>query len=85
MLDPLRERERLREERKRIRADVLAERLRDARDAAASAAERRGLVRILKWKPRGGRQRAIYWALLVPALFGGSLLGTLVIGPCVRS
>ena len=84
MLDPHRERERLREERKRIRADMLAERLRDARDAAAYAAERRGLVRIFKWKPRGMRQRAIYWALLVPVLFGGSLLGTLVIGPCIR-
>ena len=84
MLDPLRERERLREERKRIRADVLAERLREARDAAAYAAERRRLVRIFTWKPRGGRQRAIYWALLVPVLLGGSLLGTLVIGPCVR-
>lgn len=60
MLDPRRERERLREERKRR------------------------LVRILKWKPRGGRQWAIYWALLVPALFGGGLLGTLVIGPCIR-
>lgn len=84
MLDPHRERERLREERKRIRADVLAERLRDARDAAAYAAERRGLVRIFKWKPRGRRQRVIYWALSVPVLFGVPVLGTLVIGPCIR-
>ena len=84
MLDPLRERERLREERKRIRADVLAERLQDARDAAAYAAERRRLVRILTWKPRGRRQRVIYWTLSAPVLFGVPLLVTLVIGPCVR-
>ncbi len=84
MLDPRLERQRNEERRKRLRADVLAERLREARDAAIYAAERRKLVRILTWKPRGGRQRAIYWALLLPVLFGSSLLGTLVIGPCVR-
>ena len=84
MLDPWSERNHHRERWKRLRADVLAERLREARDTAAYAAERRRLVRILKWKPRGRRQRAIYWALYVPAMFGGIFLGMLVIGPCIR-
>ena len=80
MLDPWTERQHHEERWKRVRADVLAERLRDARDAAVRAAERRGLVHILTWKPRRARYR-----ILIPlaAGFAGSLLGTLVIGPCV--
>lgn len=80
MLDPWAERQRHEERRKRVRAVVLADRLREARDAAAWAAERRGLVRILTWKPRGMRYRIL---LPLAASFLGTLLGTLVIGPCV--
>lgn len=80
MLDPRAERQHQEERRKRVRAVVLADRLREARDAAAGAAERRGIVRILKWKPVGMRYRLL---LPLAASFGGALLGTLIIGPCV--
>ena len=62
MLDHLQERERLREERKRARADALAERLRDAADASLDTADGffRRLWRGLSWQPERMRHRFIF-------------------------
>ena len=62
MLDHLQERERLREERKRARADVLAERLRDAADASLDTADGffRRLWQGLSWQPERMRHRFIF-------------------------
>ena len=61
MLDHLQERERLREERKRVRADMLVERLRDGSDAAVDAADGafRRIWRAISWKPERMRHRLL--------------------------
>ena len=73
MLDHLQERERLREERKRIHADALAERLQDAADASvdASANAIRRLWRVLSWQPERMRHRFI---LGIPGLALSAIL-----------
>lgn len=61
MLDHLQERERLREERKRVRADMLVERLRDGSDAAVDAADGafRRIWRAISWTPERMRHRLL--------------------------
>lgn len=61
MLDQLQEQERLREERKRVRADMLAERLRDGRDASLDTADGafRQIWRAVSWKPKRMRHRLL--------------------------
>lgn len=61
MLDHLQEQERLREERKRVRADMLAERLRDGSDAAVDAADGafRRIWRAISWTPERMRHRLL--------------------------
>lgn len=56
MLDHLLERERLREERERVRADVLAERLRNASDVGGGF---RRIWRAISWTPERMRHRLI--------------------------
>ena len=61
MLDQLQEQERLREERKRVRADMLAERLRDGRDASLDTADGafRQIWRAISWRPERMRHRLL--------------------------
>ena len=66
MLDPWTERQHHEERWKRVRADVLAERLREARDASADAADGafHRINRAVSWKPECGRSRLLWGTLL---------------------
>ena len=75
MLDDFRERERLREERQRVRADMLAERLSDDADASADATTFRKIGRAISWQPERMRYRLL---LAVPGLVGIALAYYLV-------
>lgn len=67
MLDPHMERRHHEERWKRVRAEVVAERLRDAADASRDAAD--GLFqqvnRAVSWKPEQGRSRLLLGALTI--------------------
>ena len=68
MLDPRMERRHHEERWKRVRAEVVAERLRDAADASVDASANDAIQRINKaisWKPRQWRYRAL---LAIPGL-----------------
>ena len=61
MLDHLQEQERLREERKRVRADMLAERLRDGSEGADGGIDGgfRRIWRAISWTPERMRHRLL--------------------------
>ena len=65
MLDPWSERQQHRERWKRLRADVLAERLRDAADAALDTADSgfQRINRAISWQPERGRSRLLFGIL----------------------
>lgn len=74
MLDPWSERQQHRERWKRVRAEVLAERLQDAADAALDTADSgfRRINRAISWKPERGRSRLLFGILTFA--FGAALI-----------
>ena len=67
MLDPRLERQHNEERWKRVRAEVVAERLRDAADASVDAADGafRRINKAISWKPEQGRTRLLLGALTI--------------------